>query len=304
MNLARLDLNLLTSLDVLLAECNVTRAAGRLNLSQPALSNQLKQLRALFDDPLLVPGGPRGMLPTPRALALQEPLRDYLAQLIALVAEQKGFDPAAATRTWRLAASDAVHSVVIPGLLRRLRAKAPGCRLALLQPTPNLLLEMASTNEVDLVLASQPSMPDQLKHRELYKERFVCVMRKDHPLAGAPLDLDSFCAASHLLSSTSGGKFEGIVDDTLAALGRTRHVMLSVPSFLLVPSLLANSDLISTVPLRMARTWQDRVTLLAPPCEIAGFSMEMGWHPRNHADPALRWLREQIMEVVSEELVA
>src|SRR5215469_12040633 len=93
MHLGRLDLNLLKSLDVLLAECNVTRAAGRLNLSQPALSSQLKQLRALFDDPLLVPGGPRGMLPTPRALSLQEPLRDYLAQLIALVAEQKGFDP-------------------------------------------------------------------------------------------------------------------------------------------------------------------------------------------------------------------
>jgi DNA-binding transcriptional LysR family regulator len=300
MQLNRLDLNLLTSLDVLLVERNVTRAAARLNLSQPALSSQLRQLRSLFDDPLLVPSGPRGMLPTPRALALQEPLRNHLAQLVALVAEQKGFEPATATRTWRISASDAVHSVIIPGLLRRLREEAPGCRLALLQPPLHLLPELLSSNEIDLALASSPSMPEQLKHRELYREAFVCVLRKDHPAAAAPLDLDRFCAMSHLLTSTSGGKFEGIVDETLAALGRSRRVVLSVPSFLLVPSLLATSDLIATVPRHVAATWRDRVALVAPPCEIMQFSMEMGWHPRNHADPALRWLRGRILDTAAE----
>lgn len=303
MNLNRLDLNLLKSLDVLLAERNVTRAATRLNLSQPALSSQLKQLRAWFGDPLLIPGGARGMLMTPRALALQEPLRDYLAQLLALVAEQKPFDPAAAQRTFRISASDAMHSVVVPGLLRRLRERAPGCKLSLLQPPLAALPELMSAGEIDLVIASHPSMPEQLKTRELYRESYVCVLRLDHPAARQPLDLDRFCSMFHLLTSPVGGGFYGIVDETLAALGRERTILVSAPSFLLVPSLIAASDLIATVPTHMAATWRGRVAVLAPPCEIARFPMEMGWHPRNQAEPGLRWLREQVMEVVTDDLV-
>lgn len=300
MSLERFDLNLLRSLDVLLVERNVTRAAARLHLSQPALSSQLKQLRVLFNDPLLVPSGPRGMLPTPRALALQESLRDYLAQLTALVVEQKGFDPAASARTWRISAADSALSVVAPGLLRRMQAFAPSCRLALLPSSQRHLPELLSSNEIDLLLAPSTSMPEPLKCRELYRESFVCVLRKGHPLARKSLSLDSFCEMPHALASPSGGGFEGIVDEMLAQVGRRRHVMVSTSSFQLLPALVEASDLVATVPHRVARLWANRVALLPPPLEVEGFSMQMGWHPRNHADPGLRWLREQILDVVAE----
>jgi len=303
MSLERFDLNLLRSLDVLLVERNVTRAAARLHLSQPALSNQLKQLRALLDDPLLIPNGARGMLPTPRALALQESLRDYLAQLTALLIEQKGFDPAASNRTWRISAADSAHSVMAPGLLHRLQTSAPACRLALLPSSQQNLLELMSSNEIDLLLASSASMPAPLKCRELYRESFVCVLRKGHPLAKKPLSLQRYCEMPHVLTSPSGGGFEGIVDDMLAKIGRRRRVMLSSPSFLLVPNLLEASELVATVPRRVARLWGSRVVLLEPPLEIEGFSMQMGWHPRNQSDPGLRWLREQIQAVVAETTV-
>lgn len=300
MSSGRFDLNLLRSLDVLLVERNVTRAAARLHLSQPALSSQLKQLRTLLNDPLLVPGGPRGMLPTPRALALQESLRDYLAQLTGLVVEQKGFDPATSGRTWRVSAADSVHSVIAPGLLRRLQAAAPSCRLALLPSAQLNLAELLSSNEIDLLLAPSTSMPEQLKCRELYRESFVCVLRKRHPAARKPLRLDRFCEMPHVLTSPNGGGFEGIVDEMLAKIGRRRHVAVSSPSFLLLPALIEASDLVATVPRRVAQFWTNRVTLLPPPLEIEGFSMQMGWHPRNQADPGLRWLREQVQGVIAE----
>lgn len=300
MSLRHLDLNLLGSLDVLLVERSVTRAAVRLHLSQPALSNQLKQLRVLFNDPLLVSNGPRGMLPTPRALALQEPLRAYLTQLTTLVVEQKGFDPGMSNRTWRVSAADSVLSVVAPGLSRRLQAFAPGCRLALLPPARLQLPELMSSNEIDLVVAPSTSMPEQLKCRELYRESFVCVLRKGHPEARKTLSLDRFCEMPHVLTSPDGGGFEGVVDEMLAQIGRRRHVMISTPNFLLLPALVEASDLVATVPRRVARFWKSQVTLLPPPLEIDGFSMQMGWHPRNHADPGLCWLREQIQSIVVE----
>ncbi|MCW3480040.1 LysR family transcriptional regulator [Neisseriaceae bacterium JH1-16] len=229
MNLHRLDLNLLKSLDVLLAERNVTRAASRLNLSQPALSSQLKQLRALFGDPLLLPGS-RGMIPTSRALALQDTLREHLSQLLALVAEQQNFDPATAELAFRIVASDAIHRVVAPELLRRLQAAAPRCRLALLQHNLATLSEQMSAGEIDLALLTPAALPDRLKTRILYEETFLCLLRKDHPAAGQPLDLEGFCALEHLIVSPAGGGFWGAVDDALAALGRRRRASCSRPN--------------------------------------------------------------------------
>jgi DNA-binding transcriptional LysR family regulator len=296
---SRLDLNLLLSLDVLLAEANVTRAARRLGLSQPALSAQLKQLRAAFDDPLLIPGA-RGMTLTSRAEALRAPLREALAQIQGVVASAQSFDPVRAGQTFRIVASDAIHSATSTLLAARLGTLAPGCRIALLSHDGVRTQEQMAAGEIDLWLGSRPSMPPNLRARVLYEEHFLCVMRRGHPLAGRPLDLDRFCELEHVLVSPGGGGFHGIVDDTLAARGRSRRVTVSLNSFLLVPAVVAASELVATVPARLARAWAQQLEVLAPPCEVVSFTVMMGWHGRAHADPAQRWLREQLVEVLTE----
>lgn len=295
MDLHRIDLNLLVSLDVLLAERNVTRAARRLSLSQPALSAQLRQLRDLFGDPLLLPAA-RGMTPTARALELQAPLREMLATLSSLIAERQPFDPATARDTFRIAATDSIQVVVCVQLIARLRSLAPGVRVALLPADGTRLGEQLASGELDLALVTPQAMPPLLRTRPLYDESFLCLLRRDHPAGKRPLDLDTFCNLDHVLVSPTGGGFAGIVDEVLAQLGRKRHVVVSLTSFLVVPALMAESDLICTIPARLARRWNDTLSIMAPPCEVRGFSIHMGWHPRAHSDPAQRWLREQILE--------
>lgn len=296
MELNRIDLNLLVSLDVLLAERNVTHAARRLALSQPALSAQLKQLRELFRDPLLLPAA-RGMTPTARALELQAPLRATLASLGSLVAERQPFEPASATNTFRIATSDSVQAVLCVPLIAHLRSIAPHVRVALLPLVAARLGEQLASGELDLAISTPPAMPPSVKTRALYDETFLCVMRRGHPAAKRRLSLDTFCSLGHVLVSTSGGGFHGVMDDVLAKLGRSRHVVASLASFLLVTELVAQSDLVCTVPARLARRWADRLAVVAPPCEVDAFSLRMGWHPRAHADPAQRWLREQMAEM-------
>jgi DNA-binding transcriptional LysR family regulator len=292
MDLNRIDLNLLVSLDVLLAERNVTHAARRLSLSQPALSAQLRQLRELFRDPLLLPAA-RGMTPTARALELQAPLREMLATLSGLVAERQPFDPASAEHTFRIATTDSIQSVVCVPLIARLRSLAPRARVALFPATPKLPEQLAS-GELDLTLVTPQAMPASLKNRPLYDESFLCLLRPGHPAAARPLDLDTFCSLDHVLVSPAGGGFSGAVDVALGKLGRSRRVVVSVNSFLLAPELVAESDLVCTVPARLARRWADRLAVMAPPCEVDSFAVHMGWHPRAHSDPAQRWLREQV----------
>jgi DNA-binding transcriptional LysR family regulator len=299
MDLNRIDLNLLVSLDVLLAECNVTHAARRLALSQPALSAQLRQLRELFRDPLLLPAA-RGMTPTARALELQAPLRGMLASLSGLVAERLPFEPATATDTFRIAASDSIHAALSVPLIARLRGVAPQVKIALFAADAARLGEQLGSGELDLALMSATRIPPSLKTRPLYDEGFLCLLRRGHPAAARPLDLDSFCRLDHVLVSPAGGGFQGVVDEVLGKLGRTRRVAVSLGSFLLAPELVAASDLACTVPARLARRWSERLSVLAPPCEVGGFAVHMSWHPRAHSDPAQRWLREQVTAVARE----
>lgn len=294
----RLDLNLLVSLDVLLAERHVTRAAARLGLSQPALSAQLRQLREAFGDPLLVPAVPRGMALTARAQALREPLRELLAGVHGLLAGGRRFDPLTARERFRIAATDAIHSIVSTPLAARLQRLAPHCQLAMQAADLRDIPEQLAAGELDLLLHTAGAMPPALHARKLYDERFLCVLRRDHAAAARPLDLDTFCALSHAMVSPAGGGFAGAVDDALQAMGRQRTVQISVNSFLLVPALIEHSDLIATVPARLARRWGARLAVLSPPCELPGFSVAMGWHQRAHADPAQIWLRELMREII------
>ncbi|MBN3753237.1 hypothetical protein G3N95_09795 [Paraburkholderia sp. Tr-20389] len=203
-----------------------------------------------------------------------------------------------AEQTFRIVASDAIHHAASALLATRLGHYAPRCRIALLPYDSVRTQEQMATGEIDLWLGARSSMPPNLRARTLYEEHFLCVMRREHPLAARPLDLDRFCALEHVLVSPSGGGFHGIVDESLAALNRNRRVTVSLNSFLLVPAVIAGSDLVATVPARLARAWTQQLNVLAPPCEIASFTVMMGWHARAHADPAQIWLRQRLADLL------
>ena len=293
MDSSRLDLNLLVALDALLAERNVTRAARRLHLSQPALSAQLQRLRDLLGDPLLVPAQ-RGMTPTKRALELQAPLHEALEGVRAALATGAGFDPATARLTISVAASDYMQYAVLMPLAFQLRREAPGLRLAWRALDGAQLAAQAERGEVDLAFLTPESAPEQMRSRKLLDERYVVIVRKGHPHVSAPIDLDQLCALDHVVVSPSGGGFTGPTDAALAAHGRERRVVLSVPSFLMVPELVARSDLAALVPERIARDRADRLQLLEPPVPVPGFAITMVWHRRAARHPALTWLRERV----------
>jgi DNA-binding transcriptional LysR family regulator len=295
-DLSGIDLNLLVSLDALLAELNVTRAAARLNLTQSAVSAQLARLRQLFDDPLLIPAANgRGMTPTARALELTEPLHAALKTLETVVRRQPAFDPLTHARRFVVAASDQCVAVLgLPLMIEWARLAGPGLQLAFIAIESGSLAERFERGDIDLLLGSAQQVPPTLKARKLYDERFVVAQRKHHPRGGAPFDIDSYCAHEHVLVSTSGGSFFGFMDEHLEALGRRRRVALSVQHFTLVPEVLARTDYLATLPYRLIARYAEHMDLFDLPFDARGFSMHAAWHPRNHADPGLMWLRDTV----------
>ncbi|MDR6449388.1 LysR family transcriptional regulator [Paraburkholderia sp. 22099] len=291
-NLRRLDLNLLVTLDVLLSEHNVTRAAERLNFSQPSVSVHLAKLRDVLGDPLLLPG-PRGMRPTARAEALREPLRQALEALERAVAPARPFDPAEATHTWRLAATDYAESTIVLPALAGLRAAAPGTRLAVVEAVPPRIARQAEQGEIDLAFHTSEGSPAGLRRRVLFAERYVLAGRAGHPRLKRRPTLAQFRKLEHVIVSPDGGGFVGITDQVLAKAGLTRKVVLSVPHFLFAISALASTDLVAMVPARLVRG-TGALRTVEPPVEVPGYEMAMLWHERAHRDPAHQWLREHI----------
>lgn len=291
-NFNRLDLNLLLTLDVLLAERSVTRAAERLNLSQPSVSVQLAKLREVFNDPLLVPAQ-RGMRPTARADELREPLREALESLGRAVAPTKPFDPAEATTTWRVAAADYAESAILLPALAGLRAAAPNTRLAVVEAVPLRMARQLEQGEIDLFFHTSVGAPPGLHRRVLFHERYVLAGRSGHPRLKRRPTLAQFCALEHVIVSPDGGGFHGVTDEALASLGLSRRVVLSVPHFLFVKSVVASTDLVALLPERLVRD-APALRVVEPPLELPGYEMSMLWHERSHRDPAQRWLRDRI----------
>ncbi|MFS2004192.1 LysR family transcriptional regulator [Duganella sp. CT11-25] len=295
-NLRRLDLNLLVTLDVLLSEHNVTRAAQRLNFSQPSVSVHLAKLRDIFGDPLLLPG-PRGMRPTARGEELRAPLRDALEALGRAVSPASPFDPLQARQTWRVAASDYGESTILLPALASLRTAAPDTRLAVLELAPARIAQQSEQGQIDLAFHTTDGAPEGLRRRPLFEERYALTGRAGHPRLKRRPTLAQFCALEHVVVSPDGGGFRGITDDTLAEAGLTRRVALSVPHFLFVISALAGSDMVAMLPERLVRG-NGALRMVEPPLAVPGYEMAMLWHERSHRDPAHQWLREHIAAAV------
>jgi DNA-binding transcriptional LysR family regulator len=301
-SLGGLDLNLLLALDALLAERHVTRAAARLGLTQSAASHALARLRTALGDPLLVRGGRGAMVPTPRAEALAGPLGQALAALAAAVHGPPAFEPATARRTFRVASGDYGELVLLPPLAARLATAAPGIDLWFHQ-APNDLGAALAAGTIDVVFAPVRgrAWPAGCFEKKLFRETFTCVVRKRHPIAGQRLTLARYCALSHLLVAPRGTP-GSIVDDALAAGDRARRIAVAVPHFLVVPHVVAATDLVATLATRVvdAIAPLHELVRLPPPVELPGFDMAMVWHERAHHDPPQRWLREQVAAVAAE----
>jgi DNA-binding transcriptional LysR family regulator len=293
------DLSLLVSLDALIDEANVTRAAARLNVSQPALSAQLARLRELFRDPLLVPSrSGRGMIPTARALELRGPLHVALKDLEAVIKHPPAFDPMTADRSFAIAASDNATAVLGVGLIEQVQKVAgSGVRVSFRSPSADLIATQLERGDVDLLIGSERIVPSDMKTRRLIEERYLMAQRKGHPRGRKPLDLKTYCSLSHVLVSTSGGSFRGDIDEQLEKIGRRRRVVLSVHQFILAPMFLRISDYVATLPTRFVNRFADDLDTFELPFKARGFTLSAAWHPRNQADPSHIWLRQQLSAI-------
>jgi DNA-binding transcriptional LysR family regulator len=288
-----IDLNLLVALDALLGEGSVTEAARRSGVTQSAMSHSLARLRALLGDPLLV-RTQSGMAPTPRARALAQPLARALADLRSVVVSGADFDAATSRRAFALATADYAAYVLLPGVMEHLGREAPHVELVM-RPMPAAIALPLEEERLDLVITPYPEARASLVAQKLFTERFVCVVREGHPAVARSqrkLDLATFTALSHVQIAPRGTR-GGAVDEHLARLGKTRRVALRVADFLVAPAVVAGSDLVLTLPERVARPLAGPFGLrvLEPPFAVPAFTMFQVWHERRRGDPAHAWLR-------------
>ncbi|WP_326534449.1 LysR family transcriptional regulator [Pseudorhodoferax sp.] len=305
MNFRTLDLNLLRLFDRLMAEGSLTRAAADLAMTQPAASHALKRLHAAVGEALFVRTAV-GMKPTARAEALWPQVRDALALLRNALAPEP-FDPRDGKAVFRLTMADATAALLMPPLLAVLQREAARVSvriLPLISRDPRQLLLQA---EADLAVGHFPAAVaalvaegggSALRHQHLYDSRYVCVMRRGHPLAGRVLTLDDYCAADHLLVSFSGQPV-GPVDQALAAIGRRRRVVLTVNQFFTAGRVATQTDLLTVLPERFveATGHADRLLVHELPFDTGRVSVQMLWALRMDADAGQRWLRERLQRV-------
>jgi len=300
MDNGRLDLNLLLTLEALLAERNVTKAAARLHLSQPAVSAQLSRLRDVFDDPLLIPAH-RGMTPTAKALDLLGPLREALDQLRITFHSHKDFSPTRGKLTVTVACTDYVQAAVLMPFAVALRERAPGVRLAIRHWDPASMEQQLSRGEIDLAITTPDPSHVHLRTCHLFTETYVLIGRRGHPSLRSGLTAEEFVKLEHVIVSPSGGAFTTPIDEALAALGLRRQVVMSAASFLFVPEIVSSSDLVALVPRRQLRSQADRLVLVDIPWLSEQFDISLIWHERSHGHAGHRWIRDLVVEVAADE---
>lgn len=289
-----IDFSLLRTFDVLYEERNVTRAARRLFVTQSTVSGALARLRALFDDPLFV-RKQGGMLPTRRAEALAPRIRRLLVDLESVL-EPAAFDPATAALTVSISANDYGQTVLLVPLIAALRECAPRLKIAIRPFEVADLADKLARREIDIAVTVPEMAPPDHPSRFLFSDRYVGVVRRDHPVRGARISLDAFCAYPHVLVSPTGGAFAGVTDKALLDVGRRREVRISVPNFRLVLDVLQTGDYIAVLPELTLRGRPPGVRKLELPIPVPGPDAIIVWHPRLQDDPAYAWLRERIVE--------
>lgn len=294
MNLSGVDLNLLLAFDALMTHRNVTGAGVAVGLTQPAMSNALARLRNLFNDPLFIRGG-GGMSPTARAQAAHPAVCSALAQIRSALEGAERFEPARAVRVFQLAMAEDAAFYLLPLLLRRLAKEAPGIDLKIHSTAQVPAADLVADGAAELAVAPAPrKLPKELLSRAVYRERVVCIARRGHP-ALRKLTLARFLATPHMIVLPNM-RTPSRLDVALAKLGHARRVALSVPHFLMLPSLLPGTEMLGTVAERVARHFAPIVGLDVRPLPFAlpAYEVVMIWHRGHEQDAGHAWLRRTI----------
>lgn len=290
-DLRRVDLNLLIVFETLMHERSVTRAAEKLFLGQPAISAALARLRSLFDDPLFVRTG-RSMEPTARAGEIFALLSPALDSISTAVSRATDFDPATSKTVFRIGLSDDVEFALLPPLLRRIRGEAPGVVLVIRRANYLLMPGLLASGEISVGVAYTEELPANAKRKVLRRSKPKLLRADSVP---GNLSLDDYCARPHALVSFAGD-LSGFIDQTLEKLGRQRSVVLAVPQFNGLGTLLAGTDIVATVPDYTATALTSAGGLRSEdlPVDAQTFELHMAWRGAQDNDPAERWLRSRI----------
>jgi DNA-binding transcriptional LysR family regulator len=303
MSFLTLDLNLLRVFDVVMSEQNLTRAAHRLAMTQPAVSNSLRRLRDSLDDELLIRTA-HGVKPTPRAEEIWPAVRAALSGLESAITPQR-FDVSQAQATFRLAMADSTASLLLPSLMRAIKHEAPGIHIRLIALTTRDPRRLLLESDVSIAIGFFPGVVAQLtggqgasapiRHQRLYSGEYVVIMRKDHPLANSELTVDEYCAAEHALVSFSG-RAHGSADEALALMGRERRIVLTVNQFFTVGRVVAESDLLSIVPRHLVSSISMGDTLVTKkvPFALPAVHVDMLWGERDARNPLHQWMRNTL----------
>ncbi|WP_186239371.1 LysR family transcriptional regulator [Burkholderia gladioli] len=302
--MSELDLNLIPYLVALDETRNVSRAGDLLGVSQPRVSAALGRLREHFGDPLFVRTS-RGMEPTPRALALVPAARDALAQIRRGLVAPHDFDPATDTSTFSIALSDVGEIVFLPRLLQELARRAPRANLRSVS-LPHAEIERGlEAGSVDLAVGYFPDLGgSNFFQQRLFTHRFICLMRRGHPLAGKPLTLEQLLACGHAVVRAEGRSQE-ILEQHLAKARLQRRAVLETPHFMSLPFILGRTDLIATVPHAIGYAYvaeHASITLVEPPLPLPRFDLRQHWHRKYHNDPRTAWLRGMVADLFNDAL--
>jgi DNA-binding transcriptional LysR family regulator len=301
MELSDIDLNQLVLFQQLMVERSVSKVAEKLGLTQPAVSNTLAKLRRQFGDDLFV-RTPTGMMPTPFAEQLAEPIGYALGMIHSGLNQQSRFDPASVKRSVTIGMTDIGEIVFLPALVERLRQEAPGVSLSTVRTTATNLRDDMEAGKVDLAIGPLPQLKAGFFQRRLFQQRYVCLFRKGHTLDRKGLSLDDFKAAEHLII-VSAGTGHGKVDELIRRAGVDRSARLTIPHYVSVGHLLRRSDMLATVTERLAESLVEPfdLTYRPHPVDLPEIAINVFWHAKVHRSPAHQWLRGVVFDLFGED---
>ncbi len=292
------DRTLLRCFDALIAERSVSRAAERVGISQPTMSNALARLRKLFNDPLLL--RTRGeMMPTGRALDLLKPVRKTLADIDSMLVEPRDFDPATSQVTITLTVLEHVEHTILPALTQRLQREAPLVNVEMRSINPEKALDWLERGELDYRLGWLRNPPPSLRYQALFRDKFVCLARAGHPGIGDKLTLSQYMSLAHVcVRSSSRSEYWRTLNEAFLECSRRPRIAFMVQDFMVVPRMVATTDLIATVPERFARSVADQHSLriFKPPLDLSDICISAYWHERTHTLPVHRWFRKMLAD--------